>query len=76
MNQRYKQWKKWLAEPKLLVGLATFVFIMTSVAFNVFYHLISFFIDAMKGATPLSYSQNIKVFGYQVKTHWVSLFFP
>lgn len=76
MNQRYKQWKKWLAEPKLLGGLATFVFIMTSVAFNIFYHLISFFIDAMKGATPLSYSQNFKVFSYQVKTHWVSLFFP
>ncbi|MCL2113252.1 MAG: type IV secretory system conjugative DNA transfer family protein [Streptococcaceae bacterium] len=76
MNQRYKQWKKWLAEPKLLVSLATFVFIMTSVAFNVIYHLILFFIDSMKGATALSYGQNWSYFVYQVKHHLVSLFFP
>ncbi|WP_190289091.1 type IV secretory system conjugative DNA transfer family protein [Lactococcus kimchii] len=76
MNQRYKQWKKWLAEPKLLVGLATFVFITTSVAFNVIYHLLAFFMDSMKGASVLSYGQNLSYFGYQVKHHLFSLFFP
>lgn len=76
MNQRYKQWKKWLAEPKILIAFSLFVFIMTSVVFNVLYHLLSFFIDSMQGANALSYGQNMSYFAYQVKIHAVSLFFP
>lgn len=76
MNQRYKQWKKWLAEPKNLIRFAIFIFVLTTLLFNFLYNTILLLMASLQGANVFSFTQNMSYFWYQFKQTNVMLIIP
>lgn len=76
MNTAYKQWKKWMAEPRVLQGVGVTVLFLIFLLFNVIYNSVQLFFYATKGSTFASFPQNWEYFKSLFSQQLVVIFFP
>ena len=76
MNTAYKQWKKWMADPKILKRVGIVIFFATFLLFNFIYNCVQLFFYATKGSTFESFSQNWEYFKYLFSQNILISFFP
>ncbi|MGL5342005.1 MAG: type IV secretory system conjugative DNA transfer family protein, partial [Lactococcus garvieae] len=76
MNTLYKQWKKWMAEPKILKRVGVAIMFVTFLLFNFVYNVLLLFLYATKGSTFESFGQNWAYFKYLFSQTSLLTLFP
>src|SRR5699024_3890802 len=76
MNSAYKQWKKLMAEPKILKRVGIVIIFATFLLFNFIYNCVQLFFYARIGSSFESFSQNWAYFKYLFSQNIFISFFP
>lgn len=76
MNEEYKQWKRWMAEPPILIGFCISAWLLLTLVFNFIYNVISLLFSSLSGSNISSFSAHLGVFSYRFKTKGFGMILP